>query len=104
MPAYRKTINDRDAIKDEIRENKEKQKGVRRYMKVLETDLANLEEEARKLKEQDLLAGITKKRLRESLSEKERALLILGGDIAERRLKRAKSGTKSEDGTSEDDD
>jgi hypothetical protein len=70
-------------------------------MKVLEARLTVLEEEERDLKEEDRLAGVTKKRLRQSLSEKERELVIFGAEMAERESKRLK-GTKSEDDTSGD--
>jgi uncharacterized Ntn-hydrolase superfamily protein len=71
-------------------------------MKVLEARLTVLEEEERDLKEEDRLAGVTKKRLRQSLSEKERELVIFGAEMAERESKRLKKGTKSEDDTSGD--
>ena len=48
--------------------------------------------------------GVAKKRLRESLSEKERGLLVLGMELAEKRLKRLKTNAQSEEGTSGDED
>jgi hypothetical protein len=47
---------------------------------------------------------VAKKRLRESLSEKERGLLVFGMELAEKRLKRLKTNAKSEEGTSGDED
>lgn len=70
----------------------------------MEAELAGLEDRKRKLKEVLRSTGVAKKRLRESLSEKERGLLVLGMELAEKRLKRLKTNAQSEEGTSGDED
>jgi len=70
----------------------------------MEAELAGLEDRKQKLKEVLRSAGVAKKRLRESLSEKERGLLVLGMELAEKRLKRLKTNAQSEEGTSGDED
>jgi len=70
----------------------------------MEAELAGLEDRKQKLKEVLRSTGVAKKRLRESLSEKERGLLILGMELAEKRLKRLKTNAHSEEGTSGDED
>lgn len=70
----------------------------------MEAELAGLEDRKQKLKEVLRSTGVAKKRLRESLSEKERGLLVLGMELAEKRLKRSKTNAQSEEGTSGDED
>ncbi|KAH8632875.1 hypothetical protein IG631_11509 [Alternaria alternata] len=70
----------------------------------MEAELAGLEDRKQKLKEVLRSTGVAKKRLRESLSEKERGLLVLGMELAEKRLKRLKTNAQSEEGTSGDED
>jgi hypothetical protein len=70
----------------------------------MEAELAGLEDRKQKLKEVLRSTGVAKKRLRESLSEKERGLLVLGMELVEKRLKRLKTNAQSEEGTSEDED
>ena len=70
----------------------------------MEAELAGLEDRKQKLKELLRSTGVAKKRLRESLSEKERGLLVLGMELAEKRLKRLKTNAQSEEGTSGDED
>ncbi|CAN9431019.1 unnamed protein product [Alternaria alternata] len=101
VSAYRKNTKDRDAIKNEIKAVTREQKAVQEAM---EAELAGLEDRKQKLKEVLRSTGVAKKRLRESLSEKERGLLVLGMELAEKRLKRLKTNTQSEEGTSGDED
>ena len=70
----------------------------------MEAKLADLEVRKQKRKEELRSTGVAKKRLRESLSDKERGLLVLGMELAEKRLKRLKTNAQSEEGTSEDED
>ena len=70
----------------------------------MEAELAGLEDRKQKLKEVLRSTGVAKKRLRESLSEKERGLLVLGLEHAEKRLNRLKTNAQSEEGTSGDED
>jgi hypothetical protein len=70
----------------------------------MEAELAGLEDRKQKLKEVLRSTGVAKKRLRESLSEKERGLLVLGMELAEKRLKRLKTNAQSEEDTSGDED
>jgi hypothetical protein len=70
----------------------------------MEAELAGLEDRKQKLKEVLPSTGVAKKRLRESLSEKERGLLVLGMELAEKRLKRLKTNAQSEEDTSGDED
>jgi hypothetical protein len=70
----------------------------------MEAELAGLEDRKQQLKEVLRSTGVAKKRLRESLSEKERGLLVFGMELAEKRLKRLKTNAKSEEGTSGDED
>ncbi|CAN9271412.1 unnamed protein product [Alternaria alternata] len=101
VSAYRKNTKDRDAIKNEIKAVTREQKAVQEAM---EAELAGLEDRKQKLKEVLRSTGVAKKRLRESLSEKERGLLVLGMELAEKRLKRLKTNAQSEEGTSGDED
>lgn len=101
MSAYRKHTNDRDAIKNEIKAIEREQKVVQEAM---EAKLVDLEDRKQKRKEELRATGVAKKRLRESLSEKERGLLLLGMELAEKRLKRSKTSAQSEDGTGGDED
>ncbi|CAN9338626.1 unnamed protein product [Alternaria alternata] len=101
VSAYRKNTKDRDAIKNEIKAVTREQKAVQEAM---EAELAGLEDRKQKLKEVLRSTGVAKRRLRESLSEKERGLLVLGMELAEKRLKRLKTNAQSEEGTSGDED
>ncbi|CAN9379318.1 unnamed protein product [Alternaria sp. RS040] len=101
VSAYRKHTRDRDAIKNEIKAIEREQKAVQ---EVMEAKLADLEVRKQKRKEELRSTGVAKKRLRESLSEKERGLLVLGMELAEKRLKRLKTNAQLEEGTSENED
>ncbi|CAN9401025.1 unnamed protein product [Alternaria alternata] len=101
VSAYRRNTKDRDAIKNEIKAITREQRVVQEAM---EAKLAALEDRKQKRKEELRSTGVAKKRLRESLSEKERGLLVLGMELAEKRLKRSKTSAQSEEGTSGDED
>lgn len=65
-------------------------------MSALESKLVTLREEEQKLRAEQRMAGPAKKRLRQSLSEKERALLDFGMELAETEFKRRKVDANSE--------
>jgi chromosome segregation ATPase len=99
VPAYRKAIDAREACQEKIDANKKEQEDLLRDMQLIETRLSELREEERKLEEEHRLAGVSKKRLRESLSEKERELLMFGFEIARRESKRLRTEMVSDEGT-----
>lgn len=83
--------------------NKENQKDVRDKIEALETKLADLEVEGRELKEENRHLGIEMKHLRSSLTQKERDIFVLGGEMMKRASKWARVGTKSESDSEEED-
>jgi len=76
---------------------------VRDEIKALETQLADMQVEGRELKEEDRRIGVEMKHLRSSLTPKERAIFVLGGEMTKRALKWERKGAKSETDSSEED-
>ncbi|KAI4945781.1 hypothetical protein J4E91_007694 [Alternaria rosae] len=100
---YRKAIDRKTRCKENIMVNKENQKDVRDKIKALETKLADLKVEGRELKEENRHLEIEMKHLRSSLTQKERDIFVLGGEMVKRASERAKKGMKSESDSGEED-
>jgi len=83
--------------------NKDNQKDVRDEIKALETQLADMQVEGRELKEENRRIGVEMKHLRSTLTPKERAIFVLGGEMMKRATKRGRKGANSETDSSEED-
>jgi len=83
--------------------NKEKQGDVRDEIKALETQLADMEVEGRELKEENRRIGVEMKHLQSSLTPKERAIFVLGGEMMKRASKWGTKGANSETDSDEED-
>ncbi|KAH6866353.1 hypothetical protein BKA58DRAFT_460016 [Alternaria rosae] len=100
---YRKAIDRKTRCKENLMLNKENQKDLRGKIEALETKMADLKVEGRKLKEENRHLGIEMKHLRSSLTQKERDIFVLGGEMVKRASERAKKGMKSESDSGEED-
>ncbi|KAI4606079.1 hypothetical protein J4E80_010287 [Alternaria sp. BMP 0032] len=100
---YRKVIDRKSRCKENITINKEKQKDVRNEIKALETQLADMQVEGRELKQENQRIRVEMKHLQSSLTPKERAIFVLGGEMMMRASKWGKKGAKSETDSSEED-
>ncbi|KAI4640791.1 hypothetical protein J4E93_008383 [Alternaria ventricosa] len=101
--AYRNALDKKSRCKENIMINKEKQEDVRDEIKTLETQLADMQVEGRELKEENRHIGVEMKHLRSSLTPKERAIFVLGGEVVKRATKWEGKGAKSENDSSEED-
>ncbi|KAI4678945.1 uncharacterized protein J4E88_006233 [Alternaria novae-zelandiae] len=101
--AYRNALDKKSRCKENIMINKEKQKDVRDEIKALESQLADMQVEGRELKEENRRIVVEMKHLQSSLTPKERAIFVLGGEMMMRASKWGKKGAKSETDSSEED-
>jgi hypothetical protein len=102
--AYRKADTDKVSCKENMRINRKKQKAVRDEIEALKSQLTDLELESLELEEENRRLGVKKRGLCDSLSEKDRALFVLGREMAQRASRRARKGSRSETDSSEGED
>jgi len=76
---------------------------VRDEIKMLETQLADMQVEGRELKEENRRIGVEMKHLQASLTPKERAIFVLGGEMMMRASRWGRKGATSETDNSEED-
>ncbi|KAI4704934.1 hypothetical protein J4E89_009519 [Alternaria sp. Ai002NY15] len=101
--AYRNALDKKSRCKENITINKEKQKDMRDEIKALETQLADMQVEDQELKEENRRIGDEMKHLQSSLTPKERAIFVLGGEMMMRASKWGRKGATSETDSSEED-
>jgi hypothetical protein len=99
IASYGKMLDDERRYNLELKKNKTEQTMTAELMQKCKEKLATLQAEEKKIKNDRQQGMDEKKRLRESLSETERAFLSYGIEIGKRNSKRAKLGEEiSSDG------